>query len=150
MAGEVEVIPPAKTYADQLTQKLNAPRIDPVYLTIANDYLSGMSTEDIAYEYNLKQDVVVATLEKTEVKQYIDSVYMSQGYLHRVKRAQLINKVIEAKLEEAMESGKFTSKDLLEWLKFAREEEQGTKPKGPGIAIQVNNYDRLMSDILGE
>ena len=91
-------------------------------------------------------------IEKKEVKSYIDSVFATQGYLNRIKRINLINRVIDQKIEEAMETGIYSKKDLLEWLKHLQEVVTGLKPKnnGPAVAIQVNNYDKLMKDLMND
>lgn len=138
------------TTANALTKSLEAPALDPVILAIANDNLSGDSIIDIAEKHNISSDLVVQVLEKKEVKSYVDNVLLNHGYLHRAKRLKLIQNVIQQKVEEALESGIYSKKDLLDWLKHLHEIEQGIKPKptGPAVAIQVNNYDNLMRDLM--
>ena len=89
-------------------------------------------------------------VEKKEVKSYIDNVYLTQGYLNRIKRINIINNVIEQKLTEAVETGQYSKKDLLDWLKHLHEVETSVRPKdkGPTVAVQVNNYDSLMREVL--
>ena len=119
-------------------------------LAIANDYLSGRSVETIAEEYDLPQDRITSVIEQREVKAYIDSVFATQGYLNRVKRINLINRVIDQKLEEAVETGIYSKRDLLDWMKHLQEIEESAKPKktGPAVAVQINNYDKLMKDLM--
>ena len=138
------------TTVEALNRTLDAPALDPVLLAIANDYLAGKSIDTISDEYGISQDRVTSVVEKREVKAYIDNVFATQGYLNRARRIALINKVIDQKVEEAMETGIYSKKDLLEWMKHASEVEATLKPqtKGPAVAIQVNNYDRLMKDLL--
>ena len=133
------------TTVEALNRTLQTSPLDPVILAIANDYLSGKSIEVIADEYGISTDRVTSTLDKKE-----DSVFATQGYLNRVKRISLINQVIDQKLEEAMETGIYSKKDLLDWMKHLAEVEDKLKPteKGPQVAIQVNNYDKLMKDLL--
>lgn len=135
---------------DALNKTLETPALDPVLLAIANDYLAGVEIPGIAQNYGISEDRVTAVIEKREVKAYIDNVFATQGYLNRAKRIDLINKVIEQKVEEAAETGVLSKKDLLDWLKHINEVEAALKPKasGPQVAIQVNNYDKLMKDIL--
>jgi hypothetical protein len=146
-----EILAPAHD-VDALNKTLETPKLDPVLLSIANDYLAGIDVEDIAREYGLSQDRITAVIEKPEVRQYIDNVYVTQGYLNRVRRMKLINQVIEQKIEDAMESGVWSKRDLLDWLKHLNELEDSAKPKqkGPQVAIQVNNYDRLMKDLMDD
>ena len=138
------------TTVDALNKTPESPPLDPVMLAIANDYLSGRSVETIAEEYDLPQDRITSVIEQREVKAYIDSVFATQGYLNRVKRINLINRVIDQKLEEAVETGIYSKRDLLDWMKHLQEIEESAKPKktGPAVAVQINNYDKLMKDLM--
>jgi len=138
------------TSVDALNRSLEAPPLDPVVLALANDYLSGKGVNEIADEYGISEDRVTAVIEKKEVKNYIDSVFATQGYLNRIKRINLINSVIDQKIQEAVETGIYSKKDLLDWMKHLQEIEIGMKPKntGPAVAVQINNYDKLMKDLM--
>lgn len=138
------------TALEAVNASLETPALDPVFLSIANDYLSGKDVAEMSQEYALPEDRITAVLEKKEVRSYIDSVYTTQGYLNRVKRMNLINQVIEQKMTDALETGVFSKKDLLDWLKLLNDMEAQATPKktGPAVAIQVNNYDRLMKDLI--
>lgn len=138
------------TTADAINRSLDTPALDPVFLSIANDYLAGKSVSDMAEEYGLPADRITAVIEKKEVKSYVDTVYATQGYLNRVKRIDLINRVIEQKMQDALETGVLSKKDLLDWLKLLNDMETAAKPKqtGPAVAIQVNNYEKLMKDLV--
>lgn len=140
------------TTIDALNSSLETPPLDPVILAIANDYLAGHSISEIADDYGITQDRVTAVLEKREVKAYVDGVFATQGYLNRVKRMQIINAVIDQKMTEALETGIYSKKDLLDWMKHLNEVEASVKPKerGPAVAVQINNYDKLMKDLLNE
>lgn len=144
-----DIISPSTT-VEALNRTLDAPALDPIVLAIANDYLSGKTIDSISEEYGISGDRVTAVIEKREVKTYIDNVFATQGYLNRIRRFALINRVIDSKVEEAMETGVFSKKDLLEWLKHLADIESTLKPqaKGPAVAVQINNYDRLMKDLL--
>ena len=139
------------TTVEALNKTLEAPALDPVVLALANDYLSGQSVEEIATNYGISEDRVTAVIEKKEVKNYIDSVFATQGYLNRIKRINLINQVIDQKIQEAVETGIYSKKDLLDWMKHLQEVETSLKPKqsqGPAVAVQINNYDKLMKDLM--
>jgi DNA-binding MarR family transcriptional regulator len=138
------------TSVDALNRTLEAPALDPVVLALANDYLSGKGVGEIADEYGITEDRVTAVIEKKEVKNYIDSVFATQGYLNRIKRINLINQVIDQKIQEAVETGIYSKKDLLDWMKHLQEVETALKPKqsGPAVAVQINNYDKLMKDLM--
>jgi len=138
------------TTVEALNKTLEAPPLDPVVLAIANDYLAGKSVEEIADEYAVSQDRITSVIEKKEVKAYIDNVFATQGYLNRVKRINLINQVIDQKIQDAVETGVYSKKDLLDWMKHLHDIEVGMKPKptGPQVAVQINNYDKLMKDLM--
>ena len=138
------------TAVEAVNDSLETPPLDPVFLSIANHYLGGKDVAEMSQEYALPEDRITAVLEKKEVRSYIDSVYTTQGYLNRVKRMNLINQVIEQKMQDALETGVFSKKDLLDWLKLLNDMEAQATPKktGPAVAIQVNNYDRLMKDLI--
>ena len=138
------------TTVDALNKSLDAPPLDPVFLSIANDYLAGHDVSKLSEEYGISEDRVTAVVEKKEVKNYIDSVFATQGYLNRIKRINLINRVIDQKMEEAMETGIYSKKDLLDWMKHLQDIETNLKPKanGPAVAVQINNYDKLMKDLM--
>jgi hypothetical protein len=97
-------------------------------------------------------DQVTSIIENKEVKSYVDNVYLSQGYLNRQKRLTVINKVIDEKLQEAFESGVYSKKDLLDWMKLLNDMETSARPKrDTGVAVKINNnYDSLMKDLLGD
>lgn len=143
-----DIVSPRDTI-DALNRTLEVPALDPVILAIANDYLSGKNVDDIADEYSISRDRVTAVLDKKEVKTYVDGVYATQGYLNRVKRLAIINKVIDEKLQEALETGVYSKKDLLDWMKHLNELEAAVKPKDktPAVAVQVNNYEQFMKDL---
>ena len=138
------------TTVDALNDTLESPPLDPVLLAVANDYLSGKSIDEIASDYGISTDRVTSVLEKREVRAYVDSVFATQGYLNRIKRMQIINAVIDQKMTEALETGIYSKKDLLDWMKHLNEVEASVKPKerGPAVAVQINNYDKLMKDLL--
>ena len=139
------------TSVDALNKTLEAPALDPVVLALANDYLSGKGVTALADEYGISEDRVTSVIEKKEVKNYIASVFATQGYLNRITRINLINQVIDQKIQEAVETGIYSKKDLLDWMKHLQEVETSLKPKaaqGPQVAIQVNNYDKLMKDLM--
>ena len=138
------------TIADALNKTLETPSLDPVLLSVANEFLGGTDISEIAGKFDISTDRVTQIVEKKEVKSYIDNVYLTQGYLNRIKRINIINNVIEQKLTEAMETGQYSKKDLLDWVKHLHEVETSTRPKdkGPTVAVQVNNYDSLMKEVL--
>jgi hypothetical protein len=140
------------TYSGNLNASLDAPDLDPQHLVIANEMLTGKSIPQISDLTGLSIDQVTSIAERSEIKRYVDAVYMSQGYINRVRRMQVINKVIDEKLLEAADTGVYSKRDLLEWLKLLNDMDKTTQPKTPTTAVQVNqtnNYSSLMNDLLG-
>lgn len=136
--------------SDIIKKSLEAPPLDPLILEVANCILEGRNIQDIADEFSVPGDVITNIAEKKEVKAYINQVYLSEGYMNRIKRLKLMDTVINQKLEDALETGLYSKKDLLDWLKEYNVMEQNTKPKNttPAVAIQVNNnYENLMKDL---
>ena len=136
-----------------LIKSLEAPALDPVILALANEHLAGKDYEELSREFGVNKDVVTQILNKKEVKSYIDTVFLNQGYLNRQKLSNLINQVVEAKVVDALESGEWSKKDLLDWLKFVQTisvETQG-KEKGPQVQVNVqNNYMKLMKELFSD
>lgn len=141
------------TYSDNLNASLEAPELDPQHLLIANELLTGKSVHQIAEEFSISPDRVTSICDRAETKRYIDAVIMSQGYMHRSRRLQIINRVIDEKLAEAAETGMYSKRDLLDWIKLLNEMDRDNKPKGPSTAVQINqnnNYTTLLQDLFGE
>jgi hypothetical protein len=79
---------------------------------------------------------------------------MSQGYLNRVRRMQVINRVVDEKLAEAAETGVWSKRDLLDWMKLLNDMDKEARPRAPTTAVQVNNntnnYTTLMNDLFNQ
>jgi phage terminase small subunit len=143
-------------------------RMSPEGLEIANKYLTSGSVEDVSSELNVSKDIVVSTLQKREVKQYIDTVYMDIGYRNRFKLGDALDTIIEKKLEEAEESEMYSNKDIADLLHLAHKirmdemkaQTELEKAKAGNIKTQNNvqviadqpfgqgNYGKLMDKLL--
>jgi len=136
-------------------------KISPEGFDIANGFLLYGSVADTADQMQVPQHEVVRVLQTPEVKRYLDGVYLDMGYRNRDKIGKAFDKIIEAKLEEAQESGVYSSKDLAELLmmqhKMRMDEIKAAKEGGPGVAVQVNNntlvggerYNQFMRELNG-
>ena len=138
--------------------------ISPEGIEAANAYLMYGNIEAAAVDLCIPRDRVVALLEKREVKKYIDTVYLDTGYRNRNNIASLLDTMIASKLEEAEESGVYSSKDLAELLQMAHkmrmEEIKASATAGDSIKNQTNvqineslpfgqgNYGKLMEKLL--
>lgn len=130
----------------------------PEDIDIANAYLTYGSAKDTADQLGLPEYQIVQILERQDVRDYITGVYLDRGYRNRNKIGQLLDKMIDAKLEEAEESGLYTSKDLFELLQFAHkmrmdELKNGQVNTGPTVNIAnfgEGNYGQLMERLLSD
>lgn len=130
----------------------------PEDIDIANAYLIYGSAKDTSEQLGLPEYQVVQILERQDVRDYITGVYLDRGYRNRNKIGQLLDKMIDAKLEEAEESGMYTSKDLFELLQFAHkmrmdELKNGQVNAGPTVNIAnfgEGNYGMLMERLLSD
>ena len=136
--------------------------IAPENLEIANSYLSTGSAIKTAEQLSITPDKVMDVIEKREVKTYIDGVYLGQGYRNRFRLAELLDEVIEHKIEEARESDVYSTKDLADLISLAHKMSQD-HAKAPSTnvknltAVQINenpfgtgNYGKLMEKLLGD
>jgi len=134
-------------------------KISPEGFDIANAFLQFGTVEDTAEQLCVPRHEVVEALQRPEVKKYLDGVYLDKGYRNRDKIGALLDRIIEAKIADAEETGILSSKDLVEILqiqhKMRMDEIKAAKENVPGTAIQVNqttygdsNYGDLMKKLL--
>lgn len=140
-------------------------KISPEGLDIANAYLNYGSMDLVCQELGVSKDKVSTMLQKREVKRYIDSVYLDSGYRNRNKLGELLDEIIESKLEEARETEMYSKKDLLDILAFAhklrvdelkyQQEQEKRAPIKSQTNVQINegsfgssNYGKLLESIL--
>ena len=93
--------------------------ISPEGLEVANSYLQFGNIKAVCESLQVTENTVVETLNKREVKKYIDTVYLDLGYRNRQNIATVMDEMIQSKLEEAQESGMYSSKDLADLLQQA-------------------------------
>lgn len=130
----------------------------PEELDIANAYLTYGSARDTAEQLGVPEYQVAQILERKDIRDYITGVYLDRGYRNRNKLGQVLDKMIDAKLEEAEESGIYTSKDLLELLQFAhkmRMDELKNEQSNVGPTVNIanfgdGNYGQLMERLLND
>jgi len=135
-------------------------KMAPENLEVANAYLSTGNAITVATEFGITPDKVYEVLEKHEVKEYINSVYLDQGYRNRFRLAELLDEVIEHKIQEARESDQYSSKDLVDIIALAHKitVDHSKETKTQNIKqqnVQINspfgegNYGKLMEKLLG-
>lgn len=137
-------------------------KIAPENLEVANAYLSTGNALVAANQLGVAPDQVYEILEKSEVKQYMNSVYLDQGYRNRFRLAELLDEVIENKLQEARDSSVYSSKDLVDIIALAHKisQDHSKETKVTNVRnqqnVQINapfgegNYGKLMEKLLGD
>ena len=93
--------------------------ISPEGLEIANSYLQFGNIRGVCDYLQVPEQQVVEVLNKREVKKYIDTVYLDMGYRNKNNIATVLDEMIASKLDEAQESGMYSSKDLADLLQMA-------------------------------
>ena len=76
-------------------------KMSPEGLEIANAYLEKGSIPAVCAELGVSEHEVSEVLNKREIKQYIDTVFLDTGYRNRFKISETLDMLIEKKLEEA-------------------------------------------------
>ena len=145
-------------------------KMSPEGLEIANSYLEHGSIPAAANALAVTEDTVSEALNKREIKQYIDTVYLDTGYRNRFKLSETLDLLIDKKLEEADETEFYMNKDMADLLALAhkmRMEEMKAqteleKARAGTIKNQVNiqdnsgvpfgqgNYGNLLKKLLKE
>ena len=87
-------------------------RISPEGLEIANAYLELGNIPAVCSRLQIDEAKASEYLAKREVKQYVDQVYLDSGYRNRFKLAEVLDTIIDKKLDEAEESEVYTNKDI--------------------------------------
>ena len=93
--------------------------ISPDGLEVANSYLQFGNIRGVCDHLQVAENKVVEILNKREVKKYIDTVYLDIGYRNKNNIGSVLDEMIASKLEEAQESGIYSSKDLADLLQMA-------------------------------
>ena len=142
--------------------------ISPEGLEVANSYLTLGNIKGVCEHMQVTENKVVDILNRREVKKYIDTVYLDLGYRNKNNIASLLDNMINSKLEEAQETGVYSSKDLADLLQMAHKMRMDEikaqadleKAEGSNIRNQTNvqindgipfgqgNYGKLMDKLL--
>jgi hypothetical protein len=93
--------------------------IAPEGLEVANSFLQYGNIAAVCQDLGVSEYKVTVLLSQREVKKYIDTVYLDLGYRNRNNIGSLLDTMIASKLEEAEESGVYSSKDLADLLQMA-------------------------------
>lgn len=94
----------------------SAVKLSPEALTITNTYLQTSDIDATANKLMIPREKVITYLNKREVKKYIDTIFLEQGYLNRNKIAAAMSTIIDKKLEELDEAELGSNKDIADLL----------------------------------
>lgn len=134
-------------------------KLAPEGFDIANAYLEYGTVEEVARQLQLPQHEVAATLTRRDVKDYLDGIYLDMGYRNRNKLGALLDKMIEAKVTEALETEVYTTKDLFDLISLAHkmrmDELKLTQAQPIGTNVNIanfgeGNYGKLMEKLIGK
>ena len=93
--------------------------ISPEGLEVANSYLEFGTIDQVCKALNITENVEVEVLNKREIKKYIDTIFLDTGYRNRNKIAEVMDTIIESKLEEALDTEQYSNKDLADLIQMA-------------------------------
>jgi molybdenum cofactor biosynthesis enzyme len=143
--------------------------ISPEGLEVANCYLQYGNIRAVCEYMGVPENKVVDILNKREVKKYIDTVYLDMGFRNKNNIASVLDEMIKSKLEEAQETGIYSSKDLADLMLMAHKmrmdelkaQAELLKAESTNIRNQTNvqindaslpfgqgNYGKLMEKLL--
>ena len=136
----------------------------PEGVEVANAYITLGNIDGVSQLLGISREKVTDLLDSRAVRKYIDQVYLDTGYRNRNNIASLLDEMIMSKVEEAQESGIYTSKDLMDLLQFAHKvrmdelklQEQRSTTIRNQTNVQINdggafgdgNYGRLVESLL--
>jgi hypothetical protein len=90
--------------------------ISPESLEIANCYLQMQDQQQVAQELDIPVQLVAQTLNRRDVKAYIDQVFFDVGFNNRFKMRAAMDAIIRKKFQELEEADIGSNKDITEIL----------------------------------
>ena len=113
------------------------------YISLVQDYLSGISLTEIAEKHNTSPEEVSNIINSKEVSNFITAYLKNYSLLNPLKRVHILEKLIENKLQE----GYTTKKDITDIIKLLQDE---YKMLDKAQESTTNNYINIVKDILAE
>lgn len=146
---------------------LPAQSLQPEAMEVVEQYLRfNRDINLVATELNTTPTVVGEILNKKEVRGYLDHLFMEAGFRNREKFFDVLDNILDAKIEELNEAEMGSSMDIMDIMKIyhgmkIKELELSIKlqelqlSKGPSAGtinnVQINNssgYDKLLDRII--
>ena len=134
-------------------------QLSPEDTAVCESYIhyKGNVTE-VARELQMPKQDVIAALNEPLAKQYLDTMFLSHGHLSRYKLAEMLNDILEKKLEEYEEAEippDIKLDKLLDIMLKLRDQEIKQLPKKEEVRNQTNvqinggqNYMDLVSKLI--
>lgn len=146
--------------------------IEPEYMEVANLYLQLQNKQLVAEQLGLTPQWVHQILETPQVRRYCDAVFLELGFNNRFKLREVMDQIIELKLEELDQAQLGSNKDIADLLlqshkmtmdlldreiklkQLELELEREQQPKNQ-VNVQINdavggNYAQLLQKLLGD
>lgn len=127
-------------------------KLNPEALEFTDVYLATLDLRDTCQQLDISEEEGNSFLRKKEVKRFIDSAFLEQGYMNRFKIVDLMNKAIASKIEEAEETGMFGKESIMEMLKFMHtmrmDEAKMSQTTQKVTNVQNNNYGSNLGNLL--
>lgn len=129
-----------------LTHPDDTYKLNPEALDFVQTYLSCLNVSEAAETLGITKEEATKYLNQREVKRFMDTIFMEQGYMNRFKLSGILETVIQSKLEEAEETGVYTGKDLVDVLTLMHKIQMDHSKLAKEVApvsqknVQVNNY----------
>lgn len=131
--------------------------LSPEALAFTDVYLNTLDINETAKELEIPVEDATKFLAKKEVKRFIDTIFLEQGYMNKFALKGLLETAIKSKLEEAEETGVYTNKDLLDIVKLMhdmRKDElkllEAQQAIGQQTNVQVNSYGDNLSSLISQ
>ena len=142
--------------------------ISPESLEIANSYLTTQNMQKTANDLCIPVDQVSEALDRREVRAYIDNIFLDVGFNNRFRLRDVMDTIIQKKLQELDEADVGSGKDIADLLALShkmtmeqldRQLQLEKLRAGNSVKTQVNmqvndyggdtKYGSLISKLLG-
>lgn len=117
---------------------------------LINLYIEGVTIEDLAQQFSLPVSMVLEVLDLPESKRLQTAIIANVGYNSAARRALLIERMIDKKLEENDHEA-LSNKDLSSLLRLALDNAKAEKEVAPKTQVNVDNstnYNKLLQEII--
>jgi len=134
----------------------------PEMVAVATMFLETNDIDETATALGIEKNKVIALLNNKEVKRFIDTVFLEQGYFNRSKISSVMTEMIDKKLLELEEAEIGSNKDIADLMVIAHkmrmdeikamQAENKTSAPGTVNNTQINgaSFGNNYNDLLGK